>query len=87
MAREMGVYVRWGDIQVGLQADGVAWNPDVANDMVSRIKDLWGSTLAEAKQYGYFDLPDFDDDDDWVEVEEDADLEKIIKDLTEGTDG
>lgn len=86
MAREMGVYVRWGDIQVGIQADGVAWNPDVASDMVSRVKDLWNSTLAEAKANGFFDIMDMDDE-DWVEVEEGSDLESIIKDMTEGTDG
>lgn len=86
MAREMGVFIRWGDIQVGLQADGVAWSPDVASDMVARVKDLWGSTLSQAKEYGYFDGLD-DEDSEWIEVDDDSEIAQIIKDLTEGLDG
>ena len=51
-AGDISVMVRYGDLQVALQAEGVSWSPDVAADMVTRVQSLWSGVLAEAKVMG-----------------------------------
>lgn len=51
-AGDISVMVRYGDLQVALQAEGVSWSPDVADDMTSRIRKLWSDVITDAKAHG-----------------------------------
>lgn len=53
---DISVFVTWCDLTVGLKAENASWAPDIAADMVARIKTLWADTLAEAWAYGLLDI-------------------------------
>ena len=33
--------VTYGDLRVELIAEGASWNPDVADDLIKRVNNLW----------------------------------------------
>lgn len=78
MHRDMAAMMRWGDIEVGLQAEGVSWSTDVADDMTRRVVGMFREAMDVAKANGFFDVPDFDVFDTVEEVE---------AELTEDSDG
>ena len=59
--RDIMLRVSYGELQVLLVAEGVSWSPDVANDMIARIRPLWRDALTDFKELGY--LEDYDEDD------------------------
>lgn len=59
---DISVFVTWCDLTVGLKAENASWAPDIATDMVSRIKTLWADSLAEAWRYGLLEYASVDED-------------------------
>jgi hypothetical protein len=66
--QDIVIRVGVGEVYSMMVAEGTAWNPDVAKDMVNRIDELWRNTIESAVDAGLIDtspLPrDSDDDDD-----------------------
>lgn len=62
--------IMYDDIRCELVSEGTSWSPDVANDMVARIKDLWQAAMTTIVESGAYALRyanegiDWDDDDD-----------------------
>jgi len=63
---DINVFIRWEDFTVGLQAENVSWSPDVAVDMIARVKTLFNDTLESAWQFGLIQ----DSTDDVILVDE-----------------
>ena len=79
-----------GEVYAMMVAEGSAWSPDVAKDMVSRLDELWRNSIESAVDAGLIDtspLPLDDDDDDDLDDDEfddeDYDDEELLKDLDE----
>lgn len=51
-ARDIAVHVGYLDLRVTIVSEGTSWSPDVASDMVSRMKTLWDNTLFSAVEFG-----------------------------------
>lgn len=50
--REMAVVITFGELEIDVSADGVAWSPDVASDMLSRAVSGFAAALKELKDNG-----------------------------------
>lgn len=61
-ARDMSVHVAYLDLHLAIVAQGVAWSPDVADDMISRMSKLLDQSMMTLSQYGAFDNDDEDDE-------------------------
>jgi hypothetical protein len=55
--------VTYGDLQVALTAEGASWNPDVADDLIKRVGQLWKESLDAMNETGAWVSVDADDDD------------------------
>lgn len=64
----MSVHVGYLDLHLAIVAQGVAWSPDVANDMIARIGKLFDQSMLTLAQYGAFD--DEEEDDEYGPVPE-----------------
>lgn len=65
--RDILMRVGVGEVYAMMVAEGTAWSPDVAKDMVSRLDELWRNSIESAVDAGLIDtapLPANDDDDD-----------------------
>jgi hypothetical protein len=62
-SKDMIVHVGYLDLQLAIIAQGVAWSPDVADDMVNRMTKLFDQSLMAASQYGLFESDEEEDDD------------------------
>lgn len=71
MARDMYASVSYKDIRVELTAENCSWNPDIASDMVSRVKEMFEATLQSIVEYEGIEFLD-DEDDVNVEVTGDS---------------
>ena len=63
-SRDMNVTLQLGNLLVNWNAEGVAWSPDVADDMASRCLQMIKELLAEAYAYGLLETDNevhFDD--------------------------
>ena len=58
--RDMSLHLAYLDLHLGIVAQGVGWNPDIADDMVNRMKGLFDQSLYTLHEYGH--LGDWDDD-------------------------
>lgn len=54
--KDMIVRIVYDDIRCELIAEGASWNPDVANDMVARLKDLWRDSMQTIVESGAYEL-------------------------------
>lgn len=79
-----------GEVYAMMVAEGSAWSPDVAKDMVSRLDELWRNTIETAVESELIDispLPRDDDDEDYDNDDDDGDddydHEDLLKDLDE----
>ena len=61
-ARDMSVHVAYLDLHLALVAQGVAWSPDVADDMINRVGKLFEQSMMTLAQYGAFDSEDDEDE-------------------------
>lgn len=55
--------VTYGDLQVALTAEGASWNPDVADDLIKRVGQLWKDSLESMQETGAWVSVDADDED------------------------
>ena len=55
-SKDMIVRIVYDDIRCELIAEGASWSPDIADDMVARIKDLWTATMATIVESGAYEL-------------------------------
>lgn len=73
-SRDIVVRIVFGDIEVGIAAEGVSWSPDVASDMVARAKVLWHDALEELAEIGMLDIGG-DEESEYALVGDDEDGE------------
>jgi hypothetical protein len=50
---DIGIHVNFLDLSLAIVADGVAWSPDVADDMARRMKTLLDDSISTLVQYGF----------------------------------
>ena len=50
--RDMSLHLAYLDLHLGIVAQGVGWNPDIADDMVNRMKGLFDQSLYTLHEYG-----------------------------------
>lgn len=60
--RDMSMHVGYLDLRCTIIAEGVSWSPDVADDMVKRMKVLFDDTMLTAYQYGVLDAEGDEDE-------------------------
>jgi hypothetical protein len=53
--QDIVIRVGVGEVYSMMVAEGTAWNPDVAKDMVNRIDELWRNTIESAVDAGLID--------------------------------
>jgi len=76
--KDIKISVSYLDLRVTMVAEGVSWSPDVAQDMVNRIENLWESALLSAATFGLISIQESVDDDeaDLLQIElEEGDLD------------
>jgi hypothetical protein len=59
--RDMSVHVGYLDLHLAIVAQGVAWSPDVADDMIGRMGKLFDDSVITLMQYGLMEGEDEDD--------------------------
>lgn len=67
LSRDMNCALFIGPISATWNAEGVAWSPDVADDMTRRVVHLMREALAMATEFGVlgtFDTVDEDEDEE-----------------------
>ena len=62
---DIGIHVNFLDLSLAIVVDGVAWSPDVADDMTGRMKTLLDESISTLVQYGFMQ-----DEIDQGEIEE-----------------
>jgi len=83
--RDIIMRVGVGEVYAVLVSEGSAWQPDVANDMVNRLHDVWRNTLDSAVDAGVIDVGPLQRD---VEDEELlAEIDDLFFDSEVGEDG
>ena len=50
---DIGIHVNFLDLSLAIVVDGVAWSPDVADDMTGRMKTLLDESISTLVQYGF----------------------------------
>lgn len=73
-SQDMHAHIGYGEIRCSLISEGTAWSPDVAQDMVNRLNDLWFNTLQSLDEFGMLassgdGAPEEEDDDDYATPE------------------
>tara|TARA_R110000803_G_scaffold44947_1_gene94899 strand:+ start:216 stop:515 length:300 start_codon:yes stop_codon:yes gene_type:complete len=68
---DIGIHVNFLDLSLAIVVDGVAWSPDVADDMTTRMKTLLDESISTLVQYGFMQ-----DEIEQGEIEEDEDEEE-----------
>lgn len=61
-SRDITMNVGYGDLRCTVIAEGVSWSPDVADDMVKRMKSIFDSAMFTLYEYGA--IGDTEDDDE-----------------------
>jgi len=56
--------VTYGELRVELIAEGASWNPDVADDLIKRVNNLWKESLNSMIETNAWKLVDVDEEDD-----------------------
>ena len=56
--------VTYGDLRVELIAEGASWNPDVADDLIKRVNNLWREALEAMLETNTWLAYDSDHEDD-----------------------
>ena len=63
-SRNLIAKVAYSDLRVELIAEGAVWNPDVADDLIARVKSLWRDSLESMVETNAWKMVDVDDVDD-----------------------
>jgi hypothetical protein len=56
--------VTYADLRVELIAEGAVWNPDIADDLIARVKVLWRDSLESMVETNAWKMVDVDDVDE-----------------------
>lgn len=56
--------VSYKNIRVEMTAEGCSWNPDIANDMISRIREMFDATMKTVVEYEGIEFEDDEDDEE-----------------------
>ena len=56
--------VTYADLRVELIAEGAVWNPDIADDLIARVKSLWRDSLESMVETNAWKMVDVDDVDE-----------------------
>jgi hypothetical protein len=62
--RNLIARVTYADLRVELIAEGAVWNPDIADDLIARVKILWRDSLESMVEANAWKMVDVDDVDD-----------------------
>ena len=63
--RAININITFADARASIHAEGIAYNPDIVDDLCNRLSRLFATTLTTAIAHGYsFDIPWDDDDED-----------------------
>jgi hypothetical protein len=62
-SRDIGLHVNYLDLHIALIAQGSSWSPDVADDMIKRMKNLFDNTIHTLVEFGLMGEQEDDDDD------------------------
>jgi len=60
-SKDISVHVGYLDLHLALVAQNVAWSPDVADDMISRMGKLFDQSMYTLAQYGVLEDEDEDE--------------------------
>jgi len=60
--RDMSVHLAYLDLHLAIVAQGVAYSPDVADDMVGRMSKLLDQSLLRLAEYGLLDTEEDEED-------------------------
>ena len=52
--------VSYGDLKV----EGAVWNPDIADDLIIRVKNLWQNSLQSMADTNAWEMVDSDEEED-----------------------
>jgi hypothetical protein len=74
MARDLHAVMEYKDIRVEILAEGASWNPDVADDVVRRLAQMFLSTLKAVMEH-----------DCMCEVEDEEEEAELEAETTEST--
>lgn len=86
-SQDMHAHIGYGEIRCSLISEGTAWSPDVAQDMVNRLNDLWFNTLQSLDEFGMLaSSGEGDDDDDEFGPTPERELQDPITVYLEGDD-
>lgn len=55
--------VTYGDLKIELTAEGASWNPDIADDLIKRVRSLWRDSLEAMMETNAWAMVDVDDED------------------------
>jgi hypothetical protein len=56
--------VSYGDLKVELIAEGAVWNPDIADDLIKRVKNLWQNSLQAMSDTNAWEMVDSNEEED-----------------------
>ena len=60
--RDMSVHLAYLDLHLAIVAQGVAYSPDVADDMIGRMSKLLDESLLRLAEYGLLDTGEDDEE-------------------------
>ena len=64
VGKNLTAKVTYADLKVELIAEGASWNPDVADDLIKRVKVLWRDSLESMLETNAWNAVDVDQDDE-----------------------
>jgi hypothetical protein len=85
--KDLSMHAMYGEIRCSIIAEGASWAPDVANDMVNRMHELWFNTLRELQQFGMLSVEEEDEDDYGPTPDKELIDPKVVRLSEEDLDG
>ena len=64
LSKNLIARVTYADLRVELIAEGAVWNPDIADDLIARVKNLWRDSLESMVETNAWKMVDADELDD-----------------------
>lgn len=64
IGKNLTAKVTYADLKVELIAEGASWNPDVADDLIKRVRVLWRDSLESMLETNAWNAVDVDQDDE-----------------------
>ena len=67
-SRNISLHLRYLDLNIALMSEGSSWSPDIADDMVSRMKQYFDNTLYTMAEYNLVEsesVQEEDEEDEW----------------------